>query len=43
MARFASGEESEKFDAQIPIDKISETDDRKMRSKEAEIPSYYEK
>lgn len=42
MARFASGEESEKFDAQIPIDKISETVDRKMLSKEEVITSSFE-
>ena len=42
MARFASGEESEKFDAQIPIDKISETVDRKILSKEEVITSSFE-
>ena len=42
MARFASGEESEKFDAQIPINKISETVDSKIHSKEAVITSSFE-
>ena len=42
MARFASGEESEKFDAQIPIDRISETVDRKILSKEEVITSSFE-
>ena len=42
MARFASGEESEKFDAQIPIDKISETVDSKILSKEEVITSSFE-
>ena len=42
MARFVSGEESEKFDAQIPIVKISETVDSKMLSKEAVITSSFE-
>lgn len=42
MARFASGEESEKFDAQIPIDKISETVDRKILSKEEVITNSFE-
>ena len=42
MARFASGEESEKFDAQIPIDKISETVNSKILSKEAKITSSFE-
>ena len=42
MARFASGEESEKFDAQIPIYKISETVDRKILSKEEVITNSFE-
>lgn len=42
MARFASGEESEKFDAQIPIGKISETVDSTILSKEVVIESSFE-
>ena len=37
MARFASGEESEKFDAQVPLDKIWEAVDSRLLTKTAVI------
>lgn len=42
MARFASGEENEKFDAQIPAEKISEAVSSKFDSSAAVITSSFE-